>query len=124
MNKNMLEGYQAQMTLDINSELHKFKKKDGSIIRYFATGGVVYANDIDTYVTINKFDSDTGIYSVKMKNQELEERMKEIDDEEKEALVYHGVMIHGYHQEFLESMQVDTLMIEALPDEMRIEILS
>lgn len=33
-------------------------------------------------------------------------------------------MIHGYHKEFLEAQQVDTAMLDELPEEMRTETLS
>ena len=96
--------------------------EDGFFVRQYADGGVVYCMALDSYVEIESFDAASGVYRVRIKNKEVEERVEELEEETKP--VYTGTIVHGYHLEFLDEMQVDTLMLEALPDDMRIEILS
>ena len=95
---------------------------DGCFTRLFADGGIVYCQMLESYVQIENFYNEAGIYRVKIKNKELEERLQQLEEETK--VVYQGTLVHGYHADFLDEMQIDPLMLESLPDEMRIEILS
>lgn len=96
-----LENYFPNVKTDINSERHKFKDKDGKVIRYYADGGLVFCRDLNNYVQVSSFDRGTGIYKVKMKNKDLEERILQLEQEAKAKVKVGGETVFGYHVDFL-----------------------
>lgn len=105
----------------INSGIFMMKTKDGKFVQKFPNGRLAYSKELESYVSVAGFDKETGVYDVKIKNFEVDQTKQEKDEKDTKV---EEEMIHGYHKEFLEAQQVDTAMLDELPEEMRTETLS